>query len=104
MLTLTRREVAALLLACGAWAVTGPPVALAAEEKPLTPETIVAKKFEGKATVEFQVGGEGTGGIQGGSIKYGGIAGIHLCPTDQPKGDGRVRVWILTKPAHDLFR
>ena len=59
MLTLTRREVAAFLLACGALAVTGPPVALAAEEKPLSPETIVAKKFEGKATVEFLVGEAG---------------------------------------------
>lgn len=34
----------------------GLPVVGAAEEKPLTPETIVEKRFEGKATVEFQVG------------------------------------------------
>jgi len=56
MFRLTRREVVALLLACGTWAVTGLPDALAGEEMPLSPETIVEKKFEGKATVEFQVG------------------------------------------------
>jgi hypothetical protein len=56
MFTLTRREVAAFLLACAAWAVTGPPVTLAAAENPLSPETIVEKKFKGKATVEFSVG------------------------------------------------
>jgi hypothetical protein len=56
MSTLTRRAVAAFLLACGAWAALAPPVVLAAEEKPLSPETILEKKFEGKATVEFTVG------------------------------------------------
>jgi hypothetical protein len=55
MFTLTLRAVAAFLLACGAWGVTGTPAALAAEESPLSPETIIEKNFEGKATVEFTV-------------------------------------------------
>ena len=54
MFTLARRTVVAFLLACGAWA--GTPVAHAAEEKPLSPETIVEKNFTGKAIVEFSVG------------------------------------------------
>ena len=56
MFTLTRRDGAAFLLCCVAWAVASPPVALAAEENPLSPEAIVDKNFEGKATVEFSVG------------------------------------------------
>jgi len=104
MSSVTRRDVIRIITASAVAVVVGPRTADAAEEKPLTPETIVAKKFEGRATVEFQVGGEGTGGILGGSIKYAGTTGIHLCPIEQPKGDDVVRVWILTKPAHDLFR
>ena len=50
-----------------------------AAEMPLTPEAIVAKKFEGKATVEFLVGPEGTGVILGGSHKYGGAVGLRAC-------------------------
>jgi hypothetical protein len=53
MFTLTHRTVVAVLLACAA---PGAPAARAAEEKPLSPETIVAKDFEGKATIEFAVG------------------------------------------------
>ena len=49
MFSPTRRAVALLLLACVA------PTASAAEEKPLSPETIIEKNFEGKATVEFIV-------------------------------------------------
>ena len=56
MFTITHRAVTACVLACGAWALMCPPVALADEENPLSPATIVAKKFEGKATVEFSVG------------------------------------------------
>jgi hypothetical protein len=56
MVTLAPRAVAAFLLALVGWAVTGFPVAAATEEKPLSPETIVEKNFEGKATVEFVVG------------------------------------------------
>ncbi|HEY7315872.1 MAG TPA: hypothetical protein VH643_41465 [Gemmataceae bacterium] len=55
MFALTLRAVAVLLLACGTWAVTGTP-ALAVNENPLSPETIVEKSFTGKATVEFLVG------------------------------------------------
>jgi hypothetical protein len=56
MFALTHRAVAAVLLACGAWAVTGTPIARAAGEGPLSPETILEENFEGKATVEFSVG------------------------------------------------
>jgi hypothetical protein len=56
MSALTRREVAVLLLASGAWVVTSQSAAPAAEDSPLSPEKIVEKKFEGKATVEFVVG------------------------------------------------
>ena len=56
MFILKPRAVAAVLLACGVWAVTGAPAALAAEENPLSSESIVEKNFEGKATVEFSVG------------------------------------------------
>ena len=47
------------LLANAALAVVGSSLAEAADEKeeqPLSPETILEKKFEGKATVELQVG------------------------------------------------
>jgi hypothetical protein len=56
MLTLMRREVAAVLLAGVASAALGAPVTLPPVEKPLSPETIVEKDFTGKATVEFTVG------------------------------------------------
>jgi len=49
MFSPTRRAVALSLLACVA------PAASAAEEKPLSAETIIEKNFEGKATVEFTV-------------------------------------------------
>ena len=104
MSSVTRRDVVRIMTAGAVALAVGPQVAVAAEEKPLTPETIVAKKFEGKATVEFTVGDEGTGGILGGSRKYGGVSGIYLCPSGKLKGDDRVRVRILTKPTHDLFR
>jgi len=55
MSALTRRAVTAFLLVFGASAVMGQPVARGCEESPLSPETIVEKKFEGKATVEFTV-------------------------------------------------
>jgi hypothetical protein len=55
MFTLARRAVAAVLLASGALAVACPPAALAADDKPLSAETIVEKQFKGKATVEFTV-------------------------------------------------
>jgi hypothetical protein len=54
--TFTRREIVAFVLACGAWGLTGSPVSLAADESPLSPETIEAKDFQGKATIEFLVG------------------------------------------------
>lgn len=102
---ITRRDAVRIITAGAAALAVEPQTGEAAEKpQPLTPETIVAKKFEGKATIEFHVGDEGTGGIQGGGIMYGGVAGIHLCPAKQPKGDGRVLVWILMKPARDLFR
>lgn len=47
------------LLASAVVAVVGSPLAGAADEKrekPLSPETILAAKFEGKATVELRVG------------------------------------------------
>jgi hypothetical protein len=50
MFSPTRRAVALLLLACAT-----PPAASATEAKPLSPETIIEKNFEGKATVEFTV-------------------------------------------------
>src|SRR5262249_30762909 len=50
------REVVAVLLSGVFGVVVGLPIAGAAQEKPLSPETILAKKFEGKATVEFLVG------------------------------------------------
>ena len=50
------REVVAILLAAAVAVVMRVPSAGAAEEKPLSPETILAKKFEGQATVEFLVG------------------------------------------------
>jgi hypothetical protein len=53
--SLTRREVVGLVSAVVVAAVAGLPAA-GAEEKPLTPATIVEKKFEGQATVEFLVG------------------------------------------------
>src|SRR5262249_23470321 len=56
MFASTRRAVAAVLFACGAWAVTPPPPAGAAGDPPRSPETILEKKVEGKATVEFAVG------------------------------------------------
>jgi hypothetical protein len=56
MLNRTRREVAAFLLTCGAWALIGQLVAHAAEESPLSAEMIVEKKFEDKTTVQFSVG------------------------------------------------
>ena len=56
MLTLPRRVAAALVLACGVWAAAGTPVALAAGDAPLSPERVVARDFQGKATVEFSVG------------------------------------------------
>src|SRR5262245_37677658 len=104
MAAITRREVVGLLSAGVLSAAVGHPLARSAEKKPLTPEAIVANKFEGKATVEFVVGESGTGALLGGGIKYGGVSGIHLCPADQPKKGGRIRVWVLRKPAHDLFR
>jgi RNA polymerase sigma factor (sigma-70 family) len=81
----------------------GPPTEGAAQQKPLTPDEIVAKKFEGKATIEFQVGAKGTGAILGAGVAYGGVSGIQLSPGQQPQG-GQVQVWILMKPSHDLFR
>jgi hypothetical protein len=55
MLTIAPRAVAPFLLACGAWALTGMPSALAAEANPLSPEAILGKHFTGKATVELLV-------------------------------------------------
>jgi hypothetical protein len=55
MSPLTRREVVGLVSAGVVAAVVGPPAAGAAGEKPLTPETVVEKKVEGRATVEFRV-------------------------------------------------
>jgi hypothetical protein len=103
MSAISRRDVIGFLSAAVVSVAMGQHIAGAAEEKPLTPEVIVAKKFEGKATIEFQVGSEGTGAMLGGGTEYGGVAGIHLCP-DQPEKGGRIRVWVLMKPAHDLFR
>jgi len=59
MLSVTRREVVALLSASAVAAALGMPVAGAAEEKkekPLSAETLLETKFTGKATVEFLVG------------------------------------------------
>jgi hypothetical protein len=58
MFSLSRRGVAAILLALAAVAVLGSRLARAADEekeKPLSPETIFEKQFEGPARVEFEV-------------------------------------------------
>src|SRR5260370_32444107 len=56
MFTIARRAGPAFLLICAAGAMTGPPVALAAVENPLSPQMIVEKNITGKATIEFTVG------------------------------------------------
>jgi hypothetical protein len=59
MFSASRRAVIASLLANSVVAVVGLSLARAADEKrekPITPETILKTKFEGKATVELQVG------------------------------------------------
>ncbi|MCY2967130.1 MAG: hypothetical protein NT069_26415 [Planctomycetota bacterium] len=59
MFSASRRAVNARLLANSVVAVVCFSLACAADEKreqPLTPETILETKFEGKATVELQVG------------------------------------------------
>ena len=78
---ITRRDAVRIITAGAAALAVDPQTGEAAEKpQPLTPEAIVAKKFEGKATVEFTVGDEGTGGILGNSRKYRGVSGIYLCP------------------------
>lgn len=54
MLSVNCRDFVSILLAGAVAVVVGLP--LAGEEKPLSPEMILEKKFEGKATVELQVG------------------------------------------------
>jgi hypothetical protein len=56
MIAVTRRMVFGLITAGAAAATFGQPVARAADEKPLTPEAIVAGGFTGRAVVEFTVG------------------------------------------------
>ena len=77
----------------------GSRITYAAEEKPLTPETVVAKKFEGKATVEFPVGAVDrmlTGRIQ----LDGETDPLHI--TDN--GGGRVSVVVSWEVATRLKR
>ena len=55
MLSVTRRDAVRFLTAGAIAVAAGPQIAHSAEEKPLTPEVIVAKKFQGQATVELAV-------------------------------------------------
>lgn len=56
MFSPTCRQAVAILLTGVVAVVMGITIASAAEEKPLSPETILKEKFEGQATVELQVG------------------------------------------------
>lgn len=86
MSALTRREVVGLVSAGMVSLATGRQTAVAAEDKPLTPETIVGKKFAGKATVEFVVGEAGVM-LTGRITLVGESEPLHLAP----KGDGKKR-------------
>jgi hypothetical protein len=84
-------------------AVAGRPAAGAAEEKPLTPEAIVEKKFEGRATVEFQV--EDVGLIlTSRATSAEESEPLHLAPKTAGKKAGSVSVLVSWEVATRLKR
>jgi hypothetical protein len=102
MSTLTRRAVAAFLVVFGASAVVGQPVARGCEESPLSPETIVEKKFEGKATVEFTVG-EVYLESKSWSVEDFKSAALRIVPKPtEGKVQGQVSVIVSRKTANRL--
>jgi hypothetical protein len=103
MSSLTRREVVGLVSAGVVAAVVGLPAAGVTEEKPLTPETIVEKKVEGRATVEFQV--EDVGLILTSRATLTDESEpLHLAPKTADKTAGSVSVLVSWQVATRLKR
>jgi hypothetical protein len=103
MPSLTRREVVGLVSADVVADVVGLPAAGPAEEMPLTPETIVEKKVEGRATVEFQV--EDVGLIlTSRATSAEESEPLHLAPKTADRKAGRVSVLVSWEVATRLKR
>ena len=98
MRSVSRREVIGLVSAGVVTVAMGSRVSGAAKEKPLTPETIVAKEFEGKATVEFTVGKAGVM-LHGRIFMADESEPLHIAPKA-----GRVYVVVSWETATRLKR
>ena len=92
MSSLSRRD-ALRLVSAGVVAVAmALPMVGAAEEQPLTPEAIMEKKVEGKATVEFPVGEVGVM-LTSRATSAEESEPLHIAP--KPAGKKAVGVYVL---------
>jgi hypothetical protein len=102
MSSFSRREVVGLASAGVVSVAMGLPVG-AAEEKPLTPEAIAEKKFEGIATVEFTVGEVGLV-LTSRDTSTEESEPLHIAPKAAGKKAGRVHVLVSWEAATRLKR
>jgi hypothetical protein len=101
MFPISRRSVAGVLAALAMSTAVALPAAAADDDKPLTPEAILAKKFEGQATAEFVVGKAGQL-FEARSIQPDESEAIYLAPTVDGKTGSRVYVILSWQVATRL--